>query len=55
MIVTETKVSGSKAKDITDRLHFDGAVHVDNIRYTGGLWILWDSTQVDVFVLSSTE
>lgn len=51
MIVTETKVSGSRAKDITDRLRLDGAVHADNIRYTGGLWILWDSTQVDVFVL----
>ncbi|XP_030958322.1 uncharacterized protein LOC115980181 [Quercus lobata] len=55
MIVTETNVSGSRAKDIIDSLCLDGAVHANNIGYTGGLWILWDSTQVNVSVLSSTE
>lgn len=30
MILTETKVSGSKAKDIYDKLPFDGAFHANN-------------------------
>lgn len=55
MIITETKVSGSKAKEITNRLRFDGAFHANNIGYSGGLWLLWDSTQVEVFKLSSME
>ena len=55
MIITETKVSGSRVKEITDRLHFDGAIHANNIGYSGGLWILWDSTQVEVSELSTME
>ena len=55
MIITRTKTSGLKAKNITDRLQFDGAIHANNIGFTGGLWVLWDSTQVEVSELSSTE
>lgn len=55
MVITETKVSGLKAKEITDRLHFDGAIHANNFGFTGGLWVLWDSARVEVFELASTE
>ena len=55
MIITMTKTSGLKAKNITDRLQFDRAIHANNIGFTGGLWVLWDSTQVEVFELCSTE
>lgn len=55
MIVTETKICGLRAKDITDRLPFDWAVHANNIGFTSGLWLLWDSAQMEVNVLSFTE
>ena len=55
MIITETKISGQRAKDITDQLHFDGVIHANNIGFTGGLWVLWDSTQVEIFELSLFE
>ena len=55
MIITMTKTSGLKAKNITDRLQFDGAIHTNNIGFIGGLWVLWDSTQVEVFELCSTK
>lgn len=55
MIITETKISGQRAKDITDRLHFDGAIHANNTGFTGGLCVLWDSTQVEIFELSLSE
>ena len=55
MIITETKVSGSRAKEITDRLHFDRAIHANSIGYSSGLWILWDSTQEEVSKLSTME
>ena len=37
MIITETKVSGFRANEITDKLHFDRAFHANNIGYSGGL------------------
>ncbi|XP_075654647.1 uncharacterized protein LOC142624782 [Castanea sativa] len=55
LIITETKVSGSRVKEISDRLQFDGAFHANNIGYSGGLWLLWDSTQAEMSILSSTE
>ena len=55
MILIETKVSGSRAKDISDRLPFDGAFHANNFGFSCGIWVLWDSTQVDLSFLSSIE
>ena len=37
LIVTETKIGGDRAKEITDKLPFDGAIHTDTIGYAGGL------------------
>ena len=38
LIATKTKVGGSRAKDISSRLPFDGALHIDAVGYTGDLW-----------------
>ena len=38
LIVTKTKVGGSRAKDISSRLPFDGALHMDTVGYAGDLW-----------------
>ena len=48
VIITETRVRGSRAKDITDTLPFDGIIHTDTIGYIGGLWLLWKSEEVEV-------
>ena len=55
LVIMETKVSRDRTRSIVNRLPMDGAILVNNIRLTGSLWVLWDSTQVDVFVLSTTE
>ncbi|KAL0005366.1 hypothetical protein SO802_012927 [Lithocarpus litseifolius] len=55
LIVTETKVGGSRAKEITDRLPFDGAFHADTVGYAGGIWVLWNSDAVEITQLASTE
>ena len=36
MVVMETKIGGTRAKEITDRLPFDGAIHTNTIGYVGG-------------------
>uniref|UniRef100_A0A7N2RCH8 Endonuclease/exonuclease/phosphatase domain-containing protein n=1 Tax=Quercus lobata TaxID=97700 RepID=A0A7N2RCH8_QUELO len=55
LVVMETGVGGSRAKEISDRLSFDGSVHIDTIGYTNGLWLLWHSDRVDVTPLAHTE
>lgn len=55
MIIMETKVCGDRAKGIVDRIHIDGAIIANSIGLSGGLWLLWDSNQVEVVELSSTE
>ena len=43
----------SKAKEIIDRLLFDGALHTGTIGYAGGLWLLWNSDKVEVEALAN--
>ena len=54
-VIMETCLGGERAKDITDRLPFDGAIHTDTIGLSGGLCLLWNSDLVDVVLLSKTE
>lgn len=55
LIVTKTRVGGSRTKEIMDRLPFNGAIHVDTVGYTGGIWLLWNSDVVEITQLASTE
>ena len=55
LVVMETKVGGARAKEITDRLPFDGAIHTETIGYAGGLWLLWNADRVEVEALARTE
>lgn len=51
----ETRVGEERAKEISDRLPFDGAIHTDTIGYVGGLWVLWNSDRVVVSPLATTK
>ena len=55
LVIMETRLGGERAKGITDRLPFDGAIHTKTIGYAGGLWLLWNSDLVDVVQLANTE
>ena len=48
-------MGGARAKEITDRLPFDGAIHTETIGYAGGLWLLWNADRVEVEALARTE
>ena len=54
-VVMETKLGGRRAKEISDLLPFDGAIHTDTIGYAGGLWLLWNSDKVEIEALAKTE
>ena len=55
MVITKTRVGGSKAEKIIDELPFDGFITTDTIGHAGGLWILWRSEDAEVKLLSATE
>ena len=55
MVITETRVGGTRAKEIIDRFPFDGAAHTDTVGYVRGIWLLWFTDAVDIIILSSTE
>ena len=40
LVVMETKIGGERAREITDRLPFDGSIHTETIGYADGLWML---------------
>ena len=40
LVLMETRIGGERTKEITDRLPFDGVVHMETIDYAGGLWML---------------
>lgn len=44
----ETILGGERAREIMNRLPFDGAIHTDTIGYAGGLWLLWNSDKVEI-------
>ena len=55
LVVMETRAGGNRAREITERLPFDGVIHTDTIGYDDGLWVLWNSNRVDVSHLFSTK
>ena len=55
MVITETRVGGSRAEKIIEGLPFDGFITTETIGYAGGLWILWRSEDADVKLLSAKE
>ena len=54
-VVMETRFSGERAKEITNRLLFDGAIHANIIWYAGGLWVLWNFEKAEVAQLVNIE
>ena len=55
MVITKIRVGGDRVTRIIEDLPFDGFFATDTIGYAGGLWLLWKTEEVEVFILSSTE
>ena len=55
MIIMETHIGGDRARDVIDRLPFNGAIHTVKIGFAGGLQILWNSDKVHITQLAVSE
>ncbi|XP_025608011.1 uncharacterized protein [Arachis hypogaea] len=51
LFLLETHVSGSRGKQIRDRLGFDSSFVVEAVGHSGGIWCLWDSLVWNVDVV----
>ncbi|KAF7803956.1 reverse transcriptase [Senna tora] len=54
VVLTETRVGRNRAQNIMNSLGFDSTHRVDPMGYTGGIWILWDSRDINLSIRGST-
>ena len=55
VVVTETRISGSRAGEILHTLPYDGIHTTDPIGYARGIWLLWRRDMVDMDVLTAMK
>jgi exonuclease III len=55
LILTETRLGGSRATDLARSFPFDGFLTTNTIGFAGGVWIMWKTDAVEVEHLCSTE
>uniref|UniRef100_A0A2N9IKD9 CCHC-type domain-containing protein n=1 Tax=Fagus sylvatica TaxID=28930 RepID=A0A2N9IKD9_FAGSY len=55
LILTETRLGGSRAADLARSFPFDGFLCTNTIGFAGGVWIMWKTDAVEVEHLCSTE
>ena len=55
MVITETRMSGSRALEMIETLPFDGVEVSDTIGFAGVIWLLWRTNLVQVDVLITTK
>ena len=55
LVVMETRIGGDRAKDISDRLPFDNAIHTETMGFAGGIWLMWNADKLEVVQLAKTE
>ena len=48
LVVMETRIGDDRAKDISDRLPFDNAIHMETMGFAGGIWLMWNADKVEV-------
>jgi hypothetical protein len=53
--LTETRLSGERAKSTCASLGFDRCYVADPMGFAGGLWLMWDSSEVEVDVLAVSQ
>ncbi|XP_028773909.1 uncharacterized protein LOC114730961 [Neltuma alba] len=56
LCLEEPRVSGNRADNVVKRLGFSHWIRVEASGYSGGIWLLWNSTEVSVtYICSSAQ
>ena len=54
LAVADPRVSGVKADKIIKKLNFENSFRVEAQGMSGGLWLLWNQSRVNIKILEST-
>ncbi|KAL0013921.1 hypothetical protein SO802_000990 [Lithocarpus litseifolius] len=54
-VIMETRISGARGEDISFNLGFDNVCCSDANGFNGGIWILWNSNETTLDILSVTD
>ncbi|KAK7859999.1 hypothetical protein CFP56_000457 [Quercus suber] len=54
-IIMETRISGTKAEEVSSSLSFNNVCRSDASSFSGGIWILWNAQDTDLDILSVTD
>jgi hypothetical protein len=55
LAVVETRVSGLIADRVIGKLKFENSVRVEAVGRSGGIWLLWNGSKVDLKVLKTAR
>jgi len=51
--LVETHVSGRRAQEVCDKIGFTNCFRVEAQGFQGGIWVLWNSHEIDAVVIKS--
>jgi len=51
----ETRISGTRAQQVCERIGFRNSFRVDAQGFQGGIWVLWNSDEIEIEVLNTHE
>ena len=55
LAVVEPRISGVKADRIVDKLNFEASFRVEAHGMSGGIWLLWNKSKVNIKILDSSR
>ena len=55
LVVVEPRISGVKADRIVDKLNFEASFRVEAHGMSGGIWLLWNKSKVNIKILDSSR
>lgn len=55
LVLLETRVPSSRSWPFFQKLNFTKMITVEAVGFTGGNWLIWDCTIIDMSILSSTD
>lgn len=54
LILLEPRISGSKADEVCRKLNFDDWARVECVGYSGGIWLLWNSSNFSIDIVQTS-
>ena len=54
-VIMETRISSARAEEVSSSLGFNNVCRLDASSFSGGIWVLWNSQDTELDILSVTD